>query len=57
MSTIYECYKNGKDVNKSLQLVHHAQTEALAIEWLEKNGGGNYKNVLHNFQFYVTPKV
>jgi hypothetical protein len=55
MSTIYECCKQGKDVNKTQQEVHCEPTEALAIEWLEKNGGGIYKNVLHNFEFYVAP--
>jgi len=56
MATIYKCCKQGKDVNKTLQVIHEAATEELAIEWLEKNGGGIYKNILHNFQFYVEPK-
>jgi hypothetical protein len=53
MDTIYQCCKQGKDVNETPQKVHCEPTQALAIEWLKKNGGGIYRNILHNFQFYV----
>ena len=56
MATIYKCCKQGKDVNKTLIVVYEAKTEIEAIEWLENNGGGVYKNTLHNFQFYVEGK-
>ena len=56
MSTIYTCCKEGKDVNKTLKVVHYASTEELAMKWLENNGGGIYRNILHNFQLYVSPK-
>lgn len=55
--TIYQCCKCGNDVNKALQPVHYAKTEKEAIQWLEKNGGGVYKNLLHNFQFHVHSKT
>ena len=55
MSTVYQCCKQGKDVNKTLTVIHCADTEREAIEWLEKNDGGIYRNILHNFQFYVAP--
>ena len=53
--TIYHCCQQGKDVNKTLSVVHYADTEALAIKWLEQHGGGIYRNSLHNFQFRVDP--
>jgi len=57
MNTIYECCKAGKDVNKTLKVVHNANTELNAIDWLEKNGGGVYRNALHKFQFTVKGKT
>ena len=51
--TVFECHKEAKDVNKSLRLVHYAETETQAIAWLEKNGGGVYRNTLHNFSMEV----
>ena len=56
MGTIYQCCIQMKDVNKTPQEVHCEPTEALAIEWLQENGGGIYRNALHNFRFYVEPK-
>ena len=53
MTTIYECCKQDNDVNKTLLLIHNAKTEKEAINWLEQNGGGIYRNILHGFQFYV----
>lgn len=32
-----------------LTVVHEAPTEREAIAWLERNGGGVYRNLLHNF--------
>jgi len=57
MSTIYHCCKKGKDVNKTLSIIHEAATEKEAIAWLEQKGGGVYRNILHNFSFYVEPKL
>ena len=54
--TVYECHKELKDVNKTTRLVHYADTQAQAVEWLEKNGGGVYKNTLHNFSMTVRPE-
>jgi hypothetical protein len=39
--SIYKCCKQGKDVNKTPYPVYDAKTEKEAIEWLEKNGGGD----------------
>ena len=36
-----------------MQVVNCEKTEKLAILWLEKNGGGIYRNVLHCFEFKV----
>jgi len=55
MGTIYQCLKRGPDVNKSLILKHEADTQKEAVEWLEKNGGGVYRNILHNLQYEVKP--
>lgn len=54
--TIYHCCKRIKGVPEYLDIVHYANTEAEAIKWLENNGGGIYKNDLHNFQFEVKAK-
>jgi len=54
--TIHECCKPYKDVNKTTSIVHYAQTTKEAIEWLESNGGGIYKNTLHKYQFDVAAK-
>ena len=50
METIYQCLqvKNGH-----MQVVREEKSQALAISWLEKNGGGIYRNVLHCFEFKV----
>lgn len=49
MSTIYECCKIRSDVNNTPYPVHYAKTEYEAIKWLEDNGGGVYRNLLHKF--------
>lgn len=54
--TIYQCCQKGKDVNQSLSITHYADTEKEAITFLENNGGGVYRNTLHNFQFTVHPE-
>ena len=36
-----------------MQVVREEKSQALAISWLEKNGGGIYRNVLHCFEFKV----
>jgi hypothetical protein len=55
MSTVYHCCKRLKDVNGTLDVVHYANSEKEAVEWLENNGGGVYKNTLHNFEMNVAP--
>jgi len=55
METVYQCCRQGKDVNKILQPIHCEPTQADAIKWLEANGGGIYRNILHNIQFYISP--
>ena len=53
METIYQCLQVKND---HMQVVNCEKTEKLAISWLEKNGGGIYRNVLHNFEFNVKAK-
>lgn len=57
MTTVYHCKqpKDGKYIPPQYDIVHQADTEAEAIEWLEDNGGGVYENVLHNFTMNVKP--
>ena len=31
-------------------------TEAETIQWLQENGGGIYRNILHNFDCIIKPK-
>jgi hypothetical protein len=37
--------------------MHEASSEREAIAWLEKNGGGIYRNLLHGFDCEVRVKV
>jgi len=56
MSTVYQCCKRTGDVSGILKVVHEAETQTEAVEWLERNGGGIYKNLLHKFQLYIAAK-
>jgi hypothetical protein len=38
-------------------IVHEASTQSEALSWLENNGGGIYRNILHNFDCIVKPKT
>lgn len=52
--TIYQAYKVDKRyIPSKYTLVYCGQTEKDVIEWLENNGGGVYRNVLHRFEYYV----
>ena len=54
--TIYHCIKaDERYAPTKYELVHQAETERDAIIYLEENGGGIYRNVLHNFSYYVQP--
>lgn len=55
--SIYQCCVEGKDVNKTLQVVYEADTGSEAIKWLEEHGGGVYRNDMHNFQFRVDSQI
>ncbi len=55
MGTIYQCCRKGKDVENTPLPVHCEPTQVEAIKWLEENGGGIYRNILHNIQFTVNP--
>ena len=41
METIYECILEGT--------IHFAQTQQDALEWLDANPTGKYRNALHRF--------
>lgn len=45
-NTIYECSQKGV-------VVYSGDTEEDAVNWLEQNGGGLFKNILHNYQYTV----
>lgn len=48
--SIYQCIKkDNRYIPPLARIVYEAATEEEAIEWLEKNGGGVYRNILHNF--------
>lgn len=58
MSTIYQCLKRDVRYTPPLMSVkHEAATEREAIAWLEQNGGGIYRNLLHSFDCEVRVKV
>ena len=57
MDTIYQCIKPDTRYKPTvMNVVHEAKTGAEAIEWLENNGGGVYRNLLHHFDMAVAPK-
>jgi hypothetical protein len=52
MKTCYECCFQGKDINKTLEVVHYAKTEAEAMAWLDKNKTGVYRNSINHFNVH-----
>jgi hypothetical protein len=56
-NTIHEAYTvDDKTIPKTLKLVFCGDTLQETADYLAKNGGGVYKNVLHNFQYRVKPE-
>lgn len=54
MGTIYQCLQIDNRYSPPIKkVVFEAASEVGAIDWLEQNGGGVYKNILHNFEFTV----
>lgn len=53
MKTVYQCCQRASDVNKTPVPVHYADTQHEAMTWLENNGGGTYRNLLHKFELHV----
>jgi hypothetical protein len=54
MSTIYECLRKDKRyIPTKYILLYNAPSEKEAIEYLEQNGGGIYRNILHRFEMEV----
>ena len=57
MGTIYQCLTvDVRYTPPKHTLVHEAETESEAMLWLEQNGGGIYRNILHNFDVTIQPK-
>ena len=55
--TVYQCIKpDTRYIPAHMVVVHEADSQLDAIEWLENNGGGVYRNLLHNFDMTVNPK-
>ena len=54
MNTIYHCLAVDKRyIPPRRTVMYQALTEKEAIEWLENNGGGVYRNTLANFEMKV----
>lgn len=54
MNTIFQCIKPDSRYTPPLKrVVHEASTEREAMDWLERNGGGIYRNLLHLFDCKV----
>lgn len=54
MGTIYHCLQiDSRSIPPQRILRHEAKTEADAMRWLEENGGGTYRNILHNFDLTI----
>ena len=54
MGTVYQCIKpDSRYIPKRMAVVHEADTQLEAIEWLENNGGGVYRNLLHCYDMTI----
>lgn len=53
---IYKAVKKDKRYIPPKESILEFATEALTIIWLEENGGGTYRNILHNFEYEIEPK-
>lgn len=54
MSTVYQCIKpDTRYIPTTMTVVYEATTQKEAVERLENNGGGIYRNTLHGFKYYV----
>ena len=49
--TIYQC------LTKSGTFIRDFPTQRQAIDWLERNGGGIYRNILHRFNCQVDAAI
>lgn len=57
MSTIYQCIKPDNRYKPPIKtVIFEASSEKEAINWLEQNGGGIYRNTLHNFECGIKAK-
>ena len=53
-NTIYHCLKVDHRYTPPLEeVVYKADTSEEAYRWLENNGGGLYRNILHHVEFTV----
>ena len=54
--TIYHCLTiDNKTVPPTRVLTYEADTHLEAVHYLENNGGGLYRNILHNLEYMVSP--
>lgn len=54
--SIYQCLRRDDHYTPPLmRVMHEAATQREAITWLEENGGGIYRNLLHQFECGVAP--
>ncbi len=57
MGTIYQCLKrDGRYTPPMMTVVHEAESSGEAVRWLENNGGGIFRNLIHNFDCGVAAK-
>jgi len=57
MGTIYQCLKrDNRYTPPMMTVVHEAKSSSEAVRWLENNGGGIFRNLLHNFDCSVAAK-
>jgi len=61
--TIYHCIKiteatphGSRFIPPKEELLHQADSQEEAISWLERNGGGWYRDILRNITFFVEEK-
>jgi hypothetical protein len=53
--SIYQCIKvDDRYIPPRETIVYESPTESEAIEWLQNNGGGIYRNILHHTNCPIT---
>ena len=53
VATIHECRNRHKDIEQATIVRHYAESHRAAIEWLQANGGGIYRNAITGLKYRI----